>query len=114
MNKLVQEISVNPNEIALSNNNAFYASENDLITDLNDLINIISSNSVEIVFRTRMPFMCHGVSDYYGVCKELRIGDCWITGYQDMNQDMMKSLKQLMIKDLNILIEKLKTDDEKA
>ena len=94
-------------------NNVFY-DKDEYINDFNDLIKQLSNNSIEIVFRTRIPYLDKSYEDYYGVGKEIRIGDSCITGYHSINQNIINKIKQLIVKDLKQIVEnnKLEEDNE--
>lgn len=68
-----------------------------------DLINLLENNSVEIIFKSRIPYLCNGTTDDYGVIKNLSIGDHNLTRYngicrENISQETMNKIKTSIIK----------------
>ena len=57
------------------------------------------NNSIEIVFKGRIPYLCIGTNEDYGVFNKFGIGDHNITGYNnsDVSQDTMNKIKSSII-----------------
>lgn len=72
----------------------------------NELIEILEKESIEIIIKYRIPYLCNGTSDNYGVIRSLSIGDNNITGYngickENISQELMNNIKKSIIKTIN-------------
>ena len=68
-----------------------------------ELINLLENNSIEIIFKSRIPYLCSGTTDDYGLIKKISIGDHSITGYngicrENISQGTMNKIKTSIVK----------------
>lgn len=66
------------------------------------IINLLEDNCVEIIFKSRIPYLCNILTDDYGVIDTISIGDNSITGYngickENITQDSMNKIKNSII-----------------
>ena len=74
---------------------------------MKDLVNILGSDSIEIIFKDRIPHLCVGLTNDYGVINEVSIGDHNITGYNKNNESNLeqKTLNKIKEAIINIILE---------
>jgi hypothetical protein len=68
-----------------------------------ELINLLENSSIEITFKSRIPYLCFGTTDDYGMIEKISIGDHSITGYngicrENISQETMNKIKTSIIK----------------
>lgn len=66
------------------------------------LIDMLENNSIEIAFKSRIPYLCNGTTEDYGVISTLSLGDKCLTGYngickETVSQDIMDEIKTSII-----------------
>jgi len=66
------------------------------------IIELLEDNSVEIIIRTHIPYMCEGITEDYGVTDKIKFGDHNVTGYngkcrENISQDLMSEIKLSII-----------------
>lgn len=66
------------------------------------LIKLLENDSVEIIIKTRIPYMCRGTNEDYGMIDKISIGDHNVTGYnglvtENISQELMNKIKSVLI-----------------
>jgi len=66
------------------------------------LIEILESGSIEIILKNRIPYLCNGTTEDYGVVDKISIGDHNLTGYngimkENISQELMNEIKNSII-----------------